>query len=163
MQQYLLLGVGYGFFQFVDVFSGVFVQVVDVGVEGCFVSGFQRLEINFVEFFGNGQYVVKLYVGGKQGLVGVMQDNVCNFQWFFCVSYCVSFLFKGFIFIGLFFVMGLELCNCFFDGFGGIWIDWCGCFGFGMWCFCWCCWFWWCKLSNQFGYEQCCKYQYYQE
>ena len=94
-QQHLLLGVGHSLFQFTDALPGIFAQVTDAGVEGSSAPGFQRPETNLVEFLGNGQHVVKPHAGGKQGLVGVTQDNVRNPQRFLCVSHRVSLLFKG--------------------------------------------------------------------
>ena len=94
-QKHLLLGVGHGFFQLANALPGIFAQVADAGIKGSAAPGLQGPETDLVEFLGNRQHVIQPHTGGKQGLVGVTQDNVRNPQRFLCVSHRVSLLFKG--------------------------------------------------------------------
>ncbi len=77
-QQHLQRGFGHGFFELAQAQPRVFAEKADAGVKGGTAPALQRPVAHVVELSGNRQHIVKTQAGGKQGLVGVTQDDVGN-------------------------------------------------------------------------------------
>ncbi|ECV3332148.1 hypothetical protein ECA39_07340, partial [Salmonella enterica subsp. enterica serovar Montevideo] len=74
-QQHLQRGFRHGFFQLAQAQPRVFAKKADAGVKGGAAPALQRPVAHVIERGGNRQHIVKTQTGGKQGLVGVAQDD----------------------------------------------------------------------------------------
>ncbi len=77
-QQHLQRGLRHGFFQLAQAQPRVFAEEADAGVKGGTAPAFERAVADVIKLSGNGQHVIKAQTGGKQGLMGVAQDDIGN-------------------------------------------------------------------------------------
>lgn len=100
LQQYLEVDIWNCFLQELQVFLGVFFEEVYGNIESGVVLDFYREDIIVVvqgEVVGDFFYVVSMYVGGQQRLVGILECGICILNGFLffellCEVFCIELL-----------------------------------------------------------------------